>query len=148
MPVRRAEIETRVVNIAMRESYPIPVYHTDRLDKSSIYEIAYSSAAGGYLPYLFVGYFTNGGNFNKWFFANARRHKEMRQAIEQDLGTEYQYSYGQIIFNPRALQNGELLFDMLILHSAPKNRKKAERLLKMAISPEFLDQNFQIALAE
>ncbi len=146
MSVRRTEIITDVA-IAMREVYSIPVYYTDRLDRSSIYKIACSSATRRCLPHLLAGYFTGGKNFNKWFFANARKHEEMRQAIEQDLGTGYQYTYGQIRFNPKALQNGELLFNLLTLHSVLKNKRKAERLLKMAISPEFLDQNFQIVLA-
>lgn len=147
MPVKRAEIRTTMYNPEFGEGFSVPVFYTDELVETSVYDLAYSSAIGGFLPYLFAGYFTDGKNYHKWFFANARRHEEMREAVEIDLGKNLEYVYGQIWFNSLSLREGELRFDKLILHADLPNKKRAKELLKKAISPEYLDKNFRIEIS-
>jgi|GEM_PF-4561318 len=147
MPVRRAEIETTMINPELGMGFAVPVFYTDELVETSVFDLAYSSVNGGFLPYLFAGYFTDGGKFHKWYFANARRHEEMRQAVEQELGRTLNYTYGQIWFNSSALREGELRFDRLILHGDLPNKKEAEKLLKSSIRPDYLEEDFEIAKA-
>ena len=144
MPIKRAFIETTMINPELGEVFSVPVFYTDELLESSVFDLAYSSANGGFLPYLFAGYFTDGEKFRKWFFANARRHEEMRKAVERELGGKFDYTYGQIWFNPSALREGYLRFNKLILHSDLPNKKEAEKLLRNVIRPEYLDKDFRI----
>ena len=121
----------------------MPVYYTDELIKTSIIDLAFSSVSG-ILPYLFVGYFTDGGEIKKWFFSNARRHEEMRQAVEQDLGKKLDYTYGQIWLDESAIENGKWCFRRLTLHSELPNEKEAEQLLRQVIRPQYLNKDFRI----
>ena len=147
MPIRRAEIETTMINPELGRGFAVPVFYTDELVDSSILDLALSSVNGGYLPYLFAGYFTDGKKIHQWFFANARRHEEMREAVEQEVGTGLNYTYGQIWFNSSALREGELRFDRLILHGDLPNKKEAEKLLRSVIRPDLLEEDFEITKA-
>lgn len=147
MPIKRASIETGMINPELGMVLNVPVFFTDELLESSVFDLAWSSANGGFLPYLFAGYFTDGKNFHKWFFANARRHEEMREAVERDLGGKYNYTYGQIWFNLSALEEGELRFNSLILHSDLPDKRKAEELLRRVIRSDYLEKDFEIIKA-
>jgi len=68
MPVTRTEVDTDIINEVLGRFYTVPVYYTDELVETSIYDFAFSSVIGAYLPYLFLGFFTDRREFNKWFF--------------------------------------------------------------------------------
>jgi len=144
MPIRRAEIETTMINPELGRGFSVPVFYTDELLESSVFDLAFSSVNGGYLPYLFAGYFTDGKKIHQWYFANARLHEEMREAVERELGGSLNYTYGQIWFNSSALREGDLRFDKLILHSDLPNKKEAEKRLRSVISSDYLDKDFRI----
>lgn len=137
-----------MMNPELGYMFDVPVFYTDEFIESSVFDFAYSSVHGGFLPYLFVGYFTDGKGFNKWFFSNCRRHEEMRQAIESDLGAKYNYTYGQMWFNSLDLAEGRLRFDRLNLYSELPDKQKAERLLRSVINPKYLDNGFGIVWPE
>lgn len=144
MPILKASIKIYMSNRESESGYYVPVFFTDELLRSSVYDLADSPASGGYLPYLFVGYFTDEQKTHKWFFANARRHEEMREAIELYFKKKFDYTPGQIWFNTSKLMRKELRFDRLLLHSNLPNRKEAERLLRSVIKPEYLNDDFKI----
>lgn len=146
MPIIITEVETDILHEVLKKFYTVPVFYTDELTETSVYDIAYSSAVGGFIPYLFLGFFTDGGEFNKWFFSNARRHEEMRRAIEQKLGNGYNYAYGQIWFNRVLLEKGELQFEKATLHSPVPDQEKATQLLTKVIRPELLSKNFSLRM--
>lgn len=148
MPIKSSTIRTGILSPESQEGYfMVQVLYTDELIDSSLFDLAYSSAIGGVLPYLFVGYFTDGQEFHKWFFSNARRHEEMREAIEGDIGTGYNYTYGQLVFSDSHLRDGELLFNQLVLHSELPDKKVAEKLLRSVIRPENFRGDFYIGQA-
>lgn len=147
MPIKRANIETTIMNPELGRRFVVPVFYTDELVETSVFELAYSLTHGGFLPYLYAGYFTDGKNFHQWFFANARRHEEMREAVERDLGKKFNYTYGQIWFDPSGLEKGELRFETLILHSDLPDKERAEKLLRRVIRPDYLDDDFEIRQA-
>jgi len=142
MPIKEAHIETTILGGSLGPQ-EINVYYSDEILQTSIFDLAYCSVLGGYLPYLFVGHFTNGGDFNEWFFSNARRHQEMRQAIEQDIGNEYEYTYGQMWFGSER-EAGDLTFVRLDLHSDISNFDEAKQKLMQVIRPDLLRGDFWI----
>ena len=71
----------------------------------------------------------------------------MRQAIEHDLGKKYTYTYGQIVFSASLLEEGQLRFSQLILHSDIPDMEKAEEQLRRVIRPDYLDDYFEISQA-
>jgi hypothetical protein len=125
--------------------YEIPVIYTDRLTPKSILEIAYSPFHGSFLPYIFAGFFSD-NEIQKWYFANARRHEDMRLAIKAELGRDTNYAYGQLNFSASMLLKGELLISLLISHS--KLPPSAIYLLKKSIDNSLLDKHFRIAKAQ
>jgi len=145
MPIKETQIDTALINPELG-GFKVPVYYTDELIDTPLSDLAFSSVSG-ILRYLFVGYFTDGAGFKKWFFSNARRHEEMRQAVEQDLGKKLDYTYGQIWLNQSSIENGEWRFDRLIVHSQLPNKNEAEQLLRKVIKPEYLDKRFKIDVA-
>lgn len=66
----------------------------------------------------------------------------MFQAVQQDLGIELSYTFGQIWLNQSGLQNHEFKFDKLELHADLPYEKTALNQLKAVIEPEFLTENF------
>lgn len=142
MPIKEALVKI-LAHRPDGEWYKLPVFYTDELVETSVYDLAHSAVQGGFLPYLFVEYFTNGRDFNKWYFSNARRHEEMHEAIVRDLGQEYNYTCGQIWFNPPELRMGKLRFNRLILHS-PLPNKEAIELLRKSIRPDLLLADFDV----
>ena len=144
MPVRKSEIETTMVNPEIGRGFNVPVFYTDELVETSPYDFAFSSIHGAFLPYLFVGYFSDGKGFNQWFFSKARRHDDMIQAIKQDLGKKCDCVYGQIFFNHADLKQGKLRFDKLVINSELPNKKKAKELLIKAIRPDRFHKQFKI----
>ena len=147
MSIRRTEIDTSMLNLSLGMEFNVPVFYTDELVETSAFDFAFSSVTGGVLPYLFVGYFSDGKDFNKWFFSNARRHEEMRQAIEQDIGQGYNYIYGQIWFSDSDQRQGKFRFDRLVLNEKLPDLKKAKDLLLKAINPNRIHPQFEIRQA-
>ena len=143
MPVSRTEIETNIISEV--GAFKFPVIYTDEFTETSPFDFVFTAV--GTLPYLFAGYFTDGSGMKKWVFSNARRHEDMKQAVEQDLGKSLNYTYGQIWLKGSLLQEGECRFDRLILHSELPDKVEAERLLKSVISPEYLTKDFSVSLA-
>jgi len=72
----------------------------------------------------------------------------MREAIERDLNKRMNYTYGQIWFDMPSLENGELLFERIILNEQLQNEQKAQDLLHQSISPEYLHPNFMFMYAQ
>ena len=136
MPIKEAQIDTMMINPELG-GFKVPVYYTDELVETNVSDLAFSSVSG-ILPYLFVGYFTDGGGFKKWFFSNARRH---------DLGKKMDYTYGQIWLNHSKIEEGEWQFDRLVVHSQLPNQKEAEQLLRKVIRPNYLAKDFRIQQA-
>jgi len=127
----------------------VPVLFTDcfRESNNDLYNLAYCSAIGGFSPYLFAGYFF-GEKLNRWFISNARRHVELKQAVykhlrKDDLG----YVYGQIYFDPRLKEQGDLKFTHIVLHSALPNRR-AELSLLGVVDKEFRVNDFEFRRAK
>ncbi len=145
MPLKESHIETGMIAPELG-MFMVPVFYTDELVKTSPLDLAFSSVSG-FLPYLFAGYFTDGKGDNKWYFSNARRHEEMRQAIEHDTGKTYEYTYGQIWFNLSDQKEGTLRFERLILHGDLPDKKNAENLLKRSINSRYLRKDFEIVKA-
>lgn len=148
MPLHRTVINTEMLNPELGMSFDIPVFYTDELIETSVFNLAFSSALGGFLPYLFVGYFTDGKDYHQWFFSNARRHEEMHEAIEHDLGKKYDYVYGQIWFSQTDLQEGELRFNQLVMHADTPDAENALALLRKSIKPEYLKESFIVTKAK
>ena len=148
MPIHRSVVNTGMLNPELGMSFDIPVFYTDELVETSVFDLAFSSALGGYLPYLFVGYFTDGKNYRQWFFSNAQRHEEMHEAIEHDLGHKYNYVYGQIWFSEADLKNGELRFRELALHADLPDREEAIALLRKSINQDYLNEHFVVTKAK
>lgn len=144
MPVSRTEIETNIFSEV--GVFKFPVIYTDEFIETSLFDFVFTAV--GTLPYLFVGYFTDGGEMKKWFFSNARRHEDMKQAVEQDLGKPLNYTYGQIWLKGSLLEEGVCRFNQLVLHSELPNKVEAERLLRSVISSEYLTKDFMISLAK
>jgi len=143
MPIKESRIKTNVPGVLERFQ-EIPVLYTDEFTETDLYDFAFSSPIGGYLPYLFVGYFSNSEGFEKWFFSNARRHEEMQEAIEQDLGKGNEYRWGQIY-----LSTGEdrpIQFTQLVLHKDIPDREKAIELLFEVIDPNWIDRDFFVSV--
>lgn len=67
MPVKESFVETTIMG-GVEQATKIAVQYTDEFLETSVYSFAFSSALGDYLPYLFVGFFSDGKDFNKWFF--------------------------------------------------------------------------------
>lgn len=137
MTLKESRVTTGVFGIEGKEE--VPVYYSDELQETSVCDIAYCSAIEDYLPYIFIGFFSDGKKFNRWYFANARRHEDMREAVTKEIGDEYQYSYGQIWF--RGDRQDGLQFSRAIIRGGlPEKVNKATiaRLLIDVIDPDFL----------
>ncbi len=145
MPIKESQVETGMIAPELG-LFKVPVFYTDELMQTDITELAFSSVSG-ILPYLFAGYFTGDQGFQKWYFSNARRHEEMHQAIEQDLGRKLGYTYGQIWLNHAGIENGVWRFDRLILHSELPDKRRAEQQLRQVIRPQYLSKDFEIQQA-
>ena len=144
MPVKESSIETTIMG-GVEGSTKIPVQYTDEFLETSVFNFAFSSAIGDFLPYLFVGFFNDGKDFKKWFFSNARRHQEMQTAIENDIGKGMQYVWGQIWFDEaRREVDGSLIFKRLTLTKAIPDQDEAISLLKEKISADHISSNFKV----
>jgi hypothetical protein len=143
MAIKKALIKTTLFKEG--ESYEVPVFYSDELQGTTAFDLSYNSIHGRYLPYLFAGYFSEdkkeGG---KWYFANARRHEEMRIAVEQEVGKSSNYTYGQIRLKESALNDGIFCFDLLILHGELPNKKEAEKKLREVVNSNLLSDDFVI----
>jgi hypothetical protein len=139
MTLKEAFINTTMFDY-LGSPIKVPVYYTDELVTTRVTDLAFSSILGGYLPYLFVGYF-NTPMLQKWYFANARRHEEMREAVQREIG-ETDYRYGQIWFDGQGIINGELMFNRLIANQSLPD--EAIRLLYQVIRPDLFHEDFQI----
>jgi len=144
MPIQKSETCTDMINRDLGYMFSVPVFYTDELVETSVYELAFSSVHGAYLPYLFTGYFTGDNKFHRWYFANARRHEELREVVEKDLRRNLNCVFGQIHFNAIAMKQGELHFERLMIHEYLPDRARAEKLLREVIKPEYLDWDFEI----
>lgn len=120
----------------------IPVTFTDELVVCSIYDLAFDSRLGNYLPYLFVGYFYS-DQLQRWFFSNCRRHEELKQAVESTIGDQHGYIYGQMWFNSTNRREGELLIERLNLNE-PLPDHEALNLFRQSINPADFDPNFVV----
>ncbi len=146
MPIKESFIETQTQGVD-RIWYKVPVFYTDELVVTSVYDLAFSSVIGGNLPYLFVEYLTDGKDFNKWYFSNARMHEEMHEALMRDLGEEYPHFFGQIHFSSTEHRVGKLIFNILIMHSPlPSPNEKVIKLLRQSISPGLLTKDFKVTI--
>ncbi len=111
-----------------------PVLYADEL-KSSFGNLIFNSIVGGSLPYLFVGYFRPKNSpitEGKWYFANARRHEEMRVAVCQTEfpDQEVDYYYGQIFLGSE-IKEGDIKFRNLILHTdLPASDEERKTILR------------------
>lgn len=142
MTIKKALIKTTFFKEG--EAFDIPVFYSDELHGTTAIDLSYNSLHGRYLPYLFVGYFSDNTKEGKWYFANARRHEEMRIAVEQEMGKSSNYTYGQIRLKESALDDGIFCFDQLILHGELPNQKEAEKKLREVISSDLLADDFVI----
>ena len=129
----------------------IPVYFSDGFTRKGldIYDLSYCSSIGGRLPYLFAGYFyKDTENFSQWYFSNARRHEEMKGAIEQYLNRkDLNCLFGQIWFEVGLLNKGKLKFSHMDLYEDLPNTRARNELLT-SIHPYYRADNFQIRIAE
>lgn len=134
--------------------HSVPVFYTDELITTSVDELARGSFYTTGLEYLFVGYFSNPSrNLNKWFFANAQNHEIMRKAIEEEIGKENIYTYGQFYFSEPLKKDGILRFKKLILHSSPSTDTKEsediiKRLMKLIDTHDLNNEIFVMLLSE
>lgn len=141
--MKRTEIETSVGGLGGLER--IPVLLTDKLSYDDVLDLAECSVVAGYLPYLLVGYFKNRNEkTGRCFFSNARRHSELKQAVEQEgLGGEY-CAYGQIHFR----NDDQLEFEKLDMHGEIANDETAQResltTIIRLIAPENLKDSLVI----
>ncbi len=144
MPIVRTTIDTSHHNKELGAYFDVPVYYTNELMETRASELAYSSVVGGYLPYLLAGYFTDGIKQHQWYFSNAKRHEEMREAVEKEIGKGFAYYYGQLKFESEGLPNGKLIFENMTLHSGIPNEKIAIQLLRGSIKPSLFSKDFKI----
>ena len=121
--------------------HDVRVFFSDELIKTPIYDLAYSSVHGGYLPYLFTGYFYD-SKFQKWFFSNARMHEEMKIAVITHLGREMNYAYGQLMFSLSLMKQGKLKIDTLILHEQVPQSAIAQ--LRREVRRDYFDSSFRV----
>lgn len=142
MTLRQSSVETGTFGLD-GELFNVPVVYADELKESSVYDLAYSSVNGGYLPYLFVGYFSNLLS-GKWYIPNARRHEDMYEAITRDNGKSRSYSYGQIWFSSKELADGELLFARLEMRTSLSNEEKTVKGLVNIIDESHLHEPFNV----
>ncbi|HZQ29568.1 MAG TPA: hypothetical protein VFA93_00600 [Patescibacteria group bacterium] len=142
MTIKETQVQTHVPDID-GEYHPVPVFYTDKLSAVDILDLSWSSHIGGYVPYLFVGLFREGPN-SEWFFANARRHEDMKQAIEQDHGVKKDYTWGQLWFHAEGLSAGNLKFGMLTLNASTTPKEKELKQLIDSIDPRFVGDLFAI----
>ncbi len=142
MTIRRSELVNTTIYGGYLGPTRISVSYTDELRETSLSDIAFCSALGDFFPYLFVGFFSKGQDI-RVFFANARRHEEMRQAIENDIGEKYSYTYGQITIDRRRDNSLVLPRIDLTSGSAVETRRVASlRLLIDSIRDDYLPDQF------
>lgn len=139
MPYKTIEID---VGRDLWTELKIPVTITDELVICSIYDLAFNSLLGNYLPYLFVGYFYS-RQHQVWFFSNCRRHEELKKAVESVIGDQYGYIYGQMWFNPVNKSEGELLIQRLDLNESLPDQASLN-LFRQSINPADFDPNFVV----
>jgi hypothetical protein len=140
--IRRAEVKTTM--FGSLGYFQVPVFYTDELIDTSVYDLAYSSVHGGFLPYLFAGYFSD-EQLKVWYFANARMHEDMRTAVRETIGRDTNYDYGQLMFSSSLLEKGELVITSLLMHS--ELPQAALGLLREVIKDEYFDQDFRVTKA-
>lgn len=141
MTIRHAEFIDSTIYGGRLGSVRIPVLYTDELKETSLSDIAFCSSYGDFLPYLSVGFFSNGED-NRVFFANARRHEEMGQVIENDTG-EHPYLYGQIMIDRRIDYSLVLpRIDLAGGSTVETKRVASLRLLIDSISDDYLPDRF------
>mgnify|MGYP001617897693 CR=1 FL=1 len=146
MAIVRTEILTDVGS-RINWNAPVPVVYSDTIRSvDELNGIAYCVALGELLPYLFAGYFIKEGN-GTWYFANARLHEEMKQAVESNIGVSEQYVYGQLHFDSSLLKTGIPIFNLLSLHAKLSNLSIAKQELLSVINGRFIDSDFEILQA-
>ncbi len=145
MPIIESEGET--TDVGQRGPFKAKVYFTDNLTEAKVFQISWCSGIGGFLPYLFCGYFSDQEGFNKWYFANARKHGEMQTVVEQHLGKKLDCVWGQINFNPLDQKKGYLRFHTLVLNDKISDMDKAMKLLVESISPACMSTNLLVQVA-
>ena len=125
--------------------YTVKMYFTEKVDRGNINDLAYCSAIGGNLPYLFSGcFYKQKENLYRWYFSNSTRHEDLRMVVEKDIGrTDLDYVYGQIWFTAADMTNGELLFSRLNMNQKIPN-VRARRKLLSSIDEDCLSKNFVI----
>ena len=139
------ESEVRTMMLGSLDNYKVNVFFSDELIKTHPYELAYSPVHGGYLPYLFTGYFYD-EKFQRWFFSNARMHEEMKEAVTSHLGREMKDAYGQLLFNQRLVQQGKLKIERLILHEPVPQGAIAQ--LRREVRLDYFDPSFRVIQAK
>lgn len=137
MPIKESEVHTKMFSILGSDL--VPVKYSDELTTTRPADLAFCSTTGDWLPYLFVVY---SFDTKTWYFSNARRHEELRDALEEDLQLDRKNSVcGQLNFDSQRLKSGGLIFDRLVLHANPPKLKEAlEKLLEQVDIGHFGDE--------
>ena len=132
MTLKEAHVRTEFAGPMGR--YYAPVLYANEL-RESTGNLIFNSIVGDTLPYLFVGYFrpkTKPITEGQWYFANARKHEEMQEAVCQAEypGQEVDYFYGQLVLGSEKVQ-GEIKFRNLLLHTnLPGTEEERKMILR------------------
>lgn len=136
--------ESTVGTVYLREgeTFDVKLYYSDELKETSVFDLAYSSVHGAFLPYLFSGYVKSEDQPGKWYFSNARSHKELKAALTDDMDVEPKYVNAQINFGPEVV-DGILKISTVILHEDisddPQITRQALENLFGVIKPSYMD---------
>lgn len=119
--IQKTNVSTAVFEAGL-ENNEIPVWFSDRIEADTIYELSYCSRIGGYLPYLFAGYFS---------------------AVQNLIGNGFDFSYCQLHFDEIGLSRGKLQIKQIIIGKL-KNQQEAFPLLRNAIDQKFMASKVEI----